>query len=95
MPGPGAAHEHVYHMNPAKEFVDHSDEHVDSAFEEFKSVHGKAYGSAKEHTARRDIFRQNMRLIHSHNRKHTTYEMNSNHMADWTAKEMKMMRGRL
>ena len=45
MPGPGVSK--VYHMNPAKEFVDHVDEHVDSAFEEFKAKHGKDYGSRK------------------------------------------------
>ena len=82
-------------MNPVKEFVDHADEHVDSAFEEFKTKHDKTYGSSKEHTVRKDIFRQNMRLIHSHNRKHTTYKMDSNHMADWSSEEMRTVRGRL
>ena len=95
MPGPGVSHSHIYHMNPAKEFVDHVDAHVESAFDEFKAKHGKKYGSSKEHNVRKDIFRQNMRLIHSHNRKHTTYKMDSNHMADWTSEEMKMVRGRL
>ena len=93
MPGPGVSN--IYHMNPVKEFVDHADEHVDSAFEEFKTKHDKTYGSSKVHTVRKDIFRQNMRLIHSHNRKHTTYKMDSNHMADWSSEEMRTVRGRL
>jgi hypothetical protein len=43
---------------------------------------------------RKDIFRQNMRYIHSHNRAGRTFKMGSNHLADWNEGERRMLRGR-
>ncbi|XP_059099452.1 digestive cysteine proteinase 2-like [Tigriopus californicus] len=93
-PGPGVAHE-VYVMNPAKEFVDPHDGHVDAAFDHFKMHHDKTYDNEKDHDNRKDIFRQNMRYIHSKNRAGLSYKLESNHLSDWTSSEMKMLRGKL
>eukprot|EP00095_Tigriopus_kingsejongensis_P006643 maker-scaffold363_size195477-snap-gene-0.46 protein:Tk06643 transcript:maker-scaffold363_size195477-snap-gene-0.46-mRNA-1 annotation:"counting factor associated protein d-like" len=94
-PGPGLAHQSVYVMNPVKEFVEDNSVHVDAAFEDFKVLHRKEYHNEKDHTNRRDIFRQNMRYIHSKNRAGLPYKLDMNHMADWTETEMRMRRGKL
>merc|ERR1719427_1726500 len=45
--------------------------------------------------SRLDVYRQNLRFIHSKNRKGLTYTLASNHMADMTNSEMKILRGRI
>ena len=91
-PGPGKSSDHVYTMNPAKEFVDNHDAHVRymrtqllqsslcqvlleckpslcrATFEEFETKHGKVYSTVGEREARVDLYRQNLRFIHSKNR---------------------------
>uniref|UniRef100_A0A1B6FJ27 Peptidase C1A papain C-terminal domain-containing protein n=1 Tax=Cuerna arida TaxID=1464854 RepID=A0A1B6FJ27_9HEMI len=90
-PGPGA--DHIYNFNPMAEFVDRASDHVDSAWEHYKRTHNKEY--KPEHiTRRKDTFRQNMRLIASHNRANMGYTLAVNHLADHTAEELKVLRGR-
>ena len=100
-PGPGRDKAlSVYTFNPMKEFVESFSDHVDDAFDRFNREHGKAYrdddeNDLRERTARKDIYRQNMRYIHSVNRRHLSFTLASNHLADQTDEEMKARRGRL
>jgi hypothetical protein len=56
-------------MNPMKEFVfPHDETHVDDEFNRFKTKHDKDYDTHHEHENRKNIFRQNLRFIHSKNR---------------------------
>ncbi|KAF4525522.1 hypothetical protein B566_EDAN014908 [Ephemera danica] len=91
-PGPGD--KHVYTFNPMREFVHMYDAHVDSAFEQFKRTHSKQYPDHKEHGKRMDIFRQNLRYIHSTNRAGIGFQLGVNHLADKTDMELKALRGR-
>merc|ERR1719245_864681 len=92
-PRPGS--DHVYTMNPMKEFVDNHEAHVRDTFEEFKVHHSKKYRDENDEENRLDLYRQNLRFIHSKNRKGLTYTLASNHMADMTSSEMKILRGRI
>ena len=92
-PGPGV--DHTYTMNPMKEFVDNHEVHVRETFEEFKKNHGKEYRDAIDEANRLDLYRQNLRFIHSTNRKGLTYTLAANHLADMTNSEMKTLRGRI
>lgn len=91
-PGPGSGH--IYTFNPMKEFINNYDSHVDSAYENFKRTHKKKYPNQNEHSQRKEIFRQNMRYIHSKNRANLGYTLASNHLADLTDLEMQALRGR-
>ena len=55
-------------MNPMKEFINNHDQHVYDTFDEFKTKHSKEYDDETEHTRRLNLYRQNMRFIHSKNR---------------------------
>ncbi|KAH8354079.1 hypothetical protein KR084_006631 [Drosophila pseudotakahashii] len=90
-PGPGTGHYATF--NPMQEFITGTDEHVDKAFHHFKRKHGVAYSSDKEHEHRKNIFRQNLRYIHSKNRAKLTYTLAVNHLADKTEEELKARRG--
>merc|ERR1719233_2463158 len=72
-PGPGS--DHVYTMNPMKEFVDNNEAHVRDTFEEFKVHHSKKYRDETDEESRLDVYRQNLRFIHSKNRKGLTYTL--------------------
>nr|CAD7443466.1 unnamed protein product [Timema bartmani] len=85
---------HIYLFNPMKEFVHNYDAHVDQAFEKFKSNHSKTYDSDKEHTLRKEAFRQNLRFIHSKNRANLGYTLGINHLADRTDLEIRALRGK-
>lgn len=81
-PGPGNAHYAT--MNPMKEFIHpRSEEHVDDEFERFKSKHSKDYATHHEHENRKNIFRQNLRFIHSTNRKGLSYSLGSKLIASY------------
>ena len=82
-------------MNPAKEFIDGHFNHVDTTFSDWKTRHNKEYIDEKQLEGRKDIYRQNMRYIHSTNRQHKTYKLASNHLADLTDAEMNFRRGKL
>ena len=94
-PGPGVAPAHTYTMNPAKEFIQGHTDHVDESFKGWSKFHGKQYRDAKEADIRKDVYRQNMRYIHSKNRQHLTFKLASNMLADLTDSEMKFRRGKL
>ncbi|XP_063237823.1 digestive cysteine proteinase 1 [Bacillus rossius redtenbacheri] len=91
-PGPGD--QHVYTFNPMREFVHGYDAHVDAAFDDFTAAHGKDYADAKEHGSRKEIFRQNVRFIHSTNRAGLPYQLSVNHLADRSELELKALRGK-
>lgn len=76
------------------EFVHpHETAHVDMEFDRFKGKHSKTYHSEDEHNKRKDIFRQNLRLIHSKNRANLGFSLAVNHLADKTDDELKTLRG--
>ncbi|XP_063542332.1 digestive cysteine proteinase 1 isoform X1 [Cydia strobilella] len=92
-PGPGVRHMATF--NPMKEFVHPVHEgHVHDEFNRFKNKHGKTYHSDVEHEKRLNIFRQNLRFVHSQNRARRGYTMAVNHLADRTDDEMAALRGR-
>jgi C1A family cysteine protease len=92
-PGPGA--EHRITMNPMAEYVNHDDSHVHDMFHQFKKKHGKRYNNVSEEQKRKHQFMQNIRYIHSKNRKGLSYSLAVNHLADLSDQERGMMRGRL
>ncbi|XP_076249586.1 C1 family peptidase 26-29-p [Calliopsis andreniformis] len=91
-PGPGD--KHIYTFNPMREFVHNYDAHMNEAFENFKKVHNKEYEDEKDHTVRKEVFRQNLRFIHSTNRAHKGYQLDVNHLVDRTDLELKALRGK-
>ncbi|CAK9805575.1 Counting factor associated protein D [Anthophora plagiata] len=91
-PGPGD--KHIYTFNPMREFVHHYDMHVNEAFEDFKNNHNKEYADEKDQVMRKEIFRQNLRFIHSTNRANKGYQLDVNHLVDRTDLELKALRGK-
>jgi len=91
-PGPGF--DHTYTMNPMREFIDNDDSHVTNTFEDFKDKHNRNYESDQEHTKRLELYRQNLRFIHSKNRQALSFTLASNHLADRDEGEMAVLRGR-
>ncbi|XP_045540360.1 digestive cysteine proteinase 1 [Papilio machaon] len=92
-PGPGSRHFATF--NPMKEFVHPvHNAHVDSEFDRFKTKHNKKYASEIEHVKRLNIFRQNLRYIHSNNRARRGFTLAVNHLADWAEDELSALRGR-
>lgn len=92
-PGPGAVGRTLF--NPVKEFVHPiHDDHVHHEFGKFRVKHNKHYETDKEHVKRLNLFRQNLRFIHSHNRAHKTYSLGVNHLADRSDDEIRVLRGR-
>lgn len=53
----------MYTFNPMREFVHNHDAHVNEAFQDFKKVHNKEYADEKDHTMRKEVFRQNLRCV--------------------------------
>ncbi|XP_044742976.1 digestive cysteine proteinase 1 [Chrysoperla carnea] len=92
-PGPGD--KHIYTFNPMREFMlPHYEGHVDFEFDKFKSKHNRQYETKLEHEKRKEIFRQNLRFIHSKNRAQLGYSLGVNHLADHTELELKALRGK-
>ncbi|XP_011178576.1 digestive cysteine proteinase 1 isoform X2 [Zeugodacus cucurbitae] len=91
-PGPGAGHYATF--NPMQEFVHPAkDEHVEHSFNHFKNKHGIKYKTEQEHEYRKNIYRQNLRFIHSKNRARLSYTLAANHLADKTEEELRARRG--
>lgn len=91
-PGPGQGHYATF--NPMQEFVHPtSSEHIENEFGRFLGKHNKAYKDHHEHDYRKDVFRQNLRYIHSMNRQKLTYSLSVNHLADKTEEELRALRG--
>ncbi|XP_066249784.1 digestive cysteine proteinase 2 [Euwallacea similis] len=93
-PGPGD--KHLATFNPMAEFI-HPQRtgHIDFEFQKFTKKHNKEYPTAHEAALRQEVFRQNLRFIHSHNRKNIGFSLTVNHLADKTDVELKALRGRL
>ncbi|XP_076181446.1 C1 family peptidase 26-29-p [Ptiloglossa arizonensis] len=91
-PGPGD--KHIYTFNPMREFVHNYEAHVNEAFKDFKKVHNKEYINEKEHVIRKEVFRQNLRFIHSTNRAKKDYQLGVNYLVDRTDLELKALRGK-
>ena len=91
-PGPGD--KHIYTFNPMREFVHNYDAHVNEAFEDFKNAHKKEYASETDHMMRKEVFRQNLRFIHSINRANKGYHLDVNYLVDRTELELKALRGK-
>ena len=91
-PGPGD--KHIYTFNPMREFVHNYDKHVNEAFEDFKKTHKKDYASGTDHMMRKEVFRQNLRFIHSTNRANKGYHLDVNYLVDRTELELKALRGK-
>ena len=70
-----------------------ADQHVEEQFHHFKRKHGVNYESEHEHEHRKNIFRQNLRFIHSHNRGRPQFKLAVNHLADKSDEELKARRG--
>lgn len=88
-PGPG----HMATFNPASEFVHpHVTDHINHEFERFKGKNNRLYDD-EEHENRKNLFRQNLRFIHSKNRQRKGYSLAVNHLADRTEDELKALRG--
>lgn len=59
-PGPGDM-EHRITMNPMREYVHNDDRHIDDMFETFKKTHNKKYINGKDHSQRKQFFKNNVR----------------------------------
>eukprot|EP00088_Acartia_fossae_P055246 TRINITY_DN6412_c1_g2_i2.p1 TRINITY_DN6412_c1_g2~~TRINITY_DN6412_c1_g2_i2.p1 ORF type:complete len:549 (+),score=136.05 TRINITY_DN6412_c1_g2_i2:48-1694(+) len=92
-PGPGS--EHVYQMNPMREFIDNQRDHIDASFHSYKWKHSRWYHNEVEEEHRHANFMHNMRFIHSKNRQGLTYKLAMNHLADQSDKELRTLRGRI
>lgn len=92
-PGPGDRH--IYTFNPMAEFIHPvQTSHVDYEFNKFVSKHGRSYVSNLESERRKELFRQNVRFIHSVNRQNKGFSLSVNHLADRTDLEIKALRGK-
>lgn len=90
-PGPGDSH--LASFNPMAEFIEGACRYVDSAWEQYKREHKKTY-HPDQHWQRKETFRQNLRLISSHNRANLGFQLAVNHLADRTPAELKVLRGK-
>ncbi|KAF6216712.1 hypothetical protein GE061_001059 [Apolygus lucorum] len=91
--GEASAVDDLSMIHPVREIVHHHDHHINLAWSKFLTTHGRAYDSS-EHATRKNIFRQNHKLVHAHNRANLGYTLALNHLADRTDEELKSMRGR-
>lgn len=91
-PGPGARG--VALFNPMKEFIHGYDHHINFDWNNFISNHNRTFSSAAEHAMRKHIFKQNHRLVHSHNRADHGYKLALNHLSDRTDDELRVLRGK-
>nr|QOV03073.1 cathepsin L2 [Dysdercus peruvianus] len=92
-PGPGK--EHIYSFNPMKEFINNYETHLEHSWAKFITKHNKKYDhDNNEHHKRKELFRQNLRFIYSHNRKNIGYQLAVNHLADKSDSELRVLRGR-
>ncbi|KYQ50589.1 Counting factor associated protein D [Trachymyrmex zeteki] len=91
-PGPGE--NHVYTFNPMREFIHNYEDHLHKAFDKFKKTYNKNYKDDLDHMYRKDLFRQNIRFIHSLNRANLGYQLEINHLVDRNDFELKALRGK-
>ncbi|KAG5323456.1 CFAD protein, partial [Pseudoatta argentina] len=91
-PGPGE--NHIYTFNPMREFIHNYEDHLHEAFDKFKKIYNKNYRDDLDHMYRKDLFRQNIRFIHSINRANLGYQLEVNHLVDRSDLELKALRGK-
>ncbi|XP_012224399.2 digestive cysteine proteinase 1 [Linepithema humile] len=91
-PGPGE--NHIYTFNPMYEFIHHDEDHLHEAFDKFKKTHQREYKDILDDVRRKNLFRQNIRFIHSTNRANLGYQLEVNHLADRNDLELKALRGK-
>ncbi|XP_018044041.1 PREDICTED: digestive cysteine proteinase 3 [Atta colombica] len=91
-PGPGE--NHIYTFNPMREFIHNYEDHLHEAFDKFKKIYNKNYRDDLDHMYRKDLFRQNIRFIHSINRANLGYQLEINHLVDRSDFELKALRGK-
>ncbi|XP_059050128.1 digestive cysteine proteinase 3-like [Achroia grisella] len=90
-----------YEMNSEVKTEDHpipdyeDKEHVDRAFNSFKTKFDKKYAHEMEHAMRKNIFEKNLRLITTTNNQNLGYKLTINQFADRTPEEMKRHKGLL
>jgi len=70
-----------------------AEEEVASNFKAFAARHGKTYATAKDQAERGHTFRNNLRYIQSMNRRHMSFSLAINHLADLNEQELRTMRG--
>ncbi|KAJ6663436.1 hypothetical protein lerEdw1_009515 [Lerista edwardsae] len=95
---PGAGPQHRLMANPMQEFVGGTGEisrHHEHLFHHYTEKFRKRYNSEKETEHRKHNFIHNMRYVHSKNRANLSYKLSVNHLADHTAEELAVLRGRL
>lgn len=63
-------------------------------FNAWTDKHGKEYKDAQEAADRANMFHQTEMYVNSMNRRHLSYWLGVNHMADWTSAERKKLLGR-
>jgi len=95
-PGPGMVEAHMEghsHHNPMAEYINDDDAHVHGLFQRFVKKHSKNYTQSQDQATRKNVFKHNLRFIHSKNRAGLNFSLAVNHLADRTQSELKMMRG--
>jgi len=95
-PGPGLAEAHLEthsHHNPMVEYLNDDDSHIHPLFNRFVKKHAKNYTQSQDHATRKNVFKHNLRFIHSKNRAGLHYSLAVNHLADRTQSEIKLMLG--
>nr|XP_015204062.1 PREDICTED: digestive cysteine proteinase 1-like [Lepisosteus oculatus] len=92
-PGPGV--EHRILANPMQDLIHTCPTgHAQHLFGHFKEQFQRCYSDDEEHEKREHTFVQNLRYIHSMNRANLSYRLAQNHLADRTAGELAVLRGR-
>lgn len=76
-----------------KEYLNADDAHIHHVFDRFVKKHGKNYTKSEDHAARKNVFKHNLRFIHSMNRASHNFSLAVNHLADKTQGEIKLMLG--
>jgi len=95
-PGPGVVDEHLErqtHHNPMAEYLSDNDTHVHHLFNRFVKKHDKNFTAPEDHAMKKNVFRHNLRYIHSKNRASLNFSLAINHLADKTMSEIKLMLG--
>jgi C1A family cysteine protease len=87
-----------HHLDAILPRADGANKHAASAKKErfgaWKDKHGKKYENEQEETSRAALFHATETYVNSMNRRHLSYWLGVNHMADWTSDERKKLLGR-
>ncbi|XP_003387854.1 PREDICTED: digestive cysteine proteinase 1-like [Amphimedon queenslandica] len=95
-PGPGRTHpmtESIFHELMGPGSFEERTQHVQDAFESFKSRYGKSYESHVHEAERKHHFHHNYRFVKAMGNKRSSFTVELNHLADLSDAEMKRMRG--